>query len=198
MKLIDILVQELPKHGGWPDGAVECCRFVDEANIDFYDESGNWPIDCGEKYGEIALKAVRKHTTPLECEKVTFEQYESALAASQPQWNGEGLPPVGCECEALFDSGSSQWCRAKIIGHDDGRVVGRWIEGPKAYEILDYSSPHGAFRPIRSEADKKRDEAINKIQSHCHVDHRAPISAGQAIALYDAIAAGKIPHIQLK
>ncbi|KAE9794106.1 hypothetical protein GP662_28720, partial [Escherichia coli] len=56
MKLIDILVQELPKHGGWPDGAVECCRFVDEANIDFYDESGNWPIDCGEKYGAIALK----------------------------------------------------------------------------------------------------------------------------------------------
>ncbi|WP_312388006.1 hypothetical protein [Atlantibacter hermannii] len=197
MKLIDILVQELPKHGGWPDGAVECCRFVDEANIDFYDESGNWPIDCGEKYGEIALKAVRKHTIPLECEKVTLEQYESALAASQPQWNGEGLPTVGCECEALFDSGSSQWCRAKIIGHDDGRVVGRWIEGPKAYEILDYSSPHGAFRPIRSEADKKRDEAIQSMASV--IDYRNGCSANPLAGwLYDAIAAGKIPHIQLK
>lgn len=199
VKLIDILVQELPKHGGWPDGAVECCRFVDEANIDFYDESGNWPIDCGEKYGEIALKAVRKHTIPLECEKVTFEQYESALAASQPQWNGEGLPPAGCECEALFYSGRGEWYRAKIIGHDDGRVIGRWIEGPKEYEILDYISPHGAFRPIRSETEQNREAAITRLQVESQSEHwQAPISASQAINIYDAIASGKIPHIQLK
>ncbi|MEH5098728.1 hypothetical protein PO486_12640 [Atlantibacter hermannii] len=196
MKLIDILVQELPKRGGWPEGAVECCRFVDEANIDFYDASGNWPIDCGEKYGAIALNAVRKKTIPCECEKVTFEQYESALTASQPLWNGEGLPPVGFECEALFDSGSSEWYRAKIIGHDEGRVVGRWVEGPKAYEILEYSSPHGAFRPILSESERKRDEAL-KYLSHS-LRANGSVSDEQLSRLYADIAAGKIPHIQLK
>lgn len=52
MKLIDLLVQELPKRGGWPEGAVECQRFVDEATIDFYDENGNWDDDCSLTYGQ--------------------------------------------------------------------------------------------------------------------------------------------------
>lgn len=192
MKLIDILVQELPKHGGWPEGAVECCSFVDEANIDFYDASGNWPIDCGEKYGAIALKAVRKKTIPCECEKVTREQYESAISATQqPVWNGEGLPPVGCECERSW--AGDKWLQCKVLFVSNEHAVVKLATREAAYHLSDVK-----FRPIRSEADKKREEAINKIQSHCHVDHRAPISAGQAIALYDAIAAGKIPYIQLK
>ena len=42
MKLIDLLVQELPKRGGWPEGAVECCRHYGTNSIDFYDETGNF------------------------------------------------------------------------------------------------------------------------------------------------------------
>lgn len=30
MKLIDLLVQELPKRGGWPDGAVEAGFFMQQ------------------------------------------------------------------------------------------------------------------------------------------------------------------------
>ncbi|WP_312465769.1 hypothetical protein [Atlantibacter hermannii] len=187
MKLIDILVQELPKHGGWPEGVNEieqdgCGQLIDMS------QDTNYYSDFKLELCDGWEKAV-----------VTREKYEKALSAIQPQWNGEGMPPVGCECEALFDSGSSQWCRAKIIGHDDGRVVGRWIEGPKAYEILDYSSPHGAFRPIRSASEKNREEAITRLQVESQSEHwQAPISASQAINIYDAIAAGKIPHIQLK
>jgi len=186
VKLIDILVQELPKRGGWPYGVEYIWQDYDMEMRPlgwFHDELCD---DHRRQNHDAAVKINRK-------------QYESALAASQPQWNGEGLPPVGCECEALFDSGSSQWCRAKIIGHDDGRVVGRWIEGPKAYEILDYSSPHGAFRPIRSASEQNREEAITRLQVESQSEHwQAPISASQAINIYDAIASGKIPHIQLK
>ncbi len=193
MKLIDILVQELPKHGGWPEGAVECCRFVDEANIDFYDASGNWPIDCGEKYGAIALKAVRKKTIPCECEKVTFEQYESALAVSQSQWNGEGLPPVGCECEVSVNGGRS-WCTYKTISEKNGMrlvEIGNFTE--------EFQSNNWKFRPIRSEAEQNREAAITRLQVESQSEHwQAPISASQAINIYDAIATGKIPHIQLK
>ena len=187
MKLIDILVQELPKHGGWPDGAVECCRFVDEANIDFYDESGNWPIDCGEKYGEIALKAVRKHTIPLECEKVTLEQYESALAASQPQWNGDGLPPVGCRVEANY---GGEWVEATVAYTDRPDTLGDAVSWKEAL-VFDCKTTRpfwsDEFRPIRSEEDKKRDEALNAMAAYCTPED-----------LCTAIFAGKIPHIQIK
>lgn len=60
MKLIDILVRDLHKFGGWPNGAVECHRFVDEANIDFYDADGEWQEDCFIRYGNFAQEAVRK------------------------------------------------------------------------------------------------------------------------------------------
>jgi len=188
VKLIDLLVRELPKHGGWPDGVKGIEQNPCGCLLNCVLPRQPFLFD-----GEMFDMCDDWKTTV-----VTREQYEAAIAATQRAvWNGEGLPTVGCECEALFDSGSSQWCRAKIIGHDDGRVVGRWIEGPKAYEILDYSSPHGAFRPIRSEADKKRDEAIQSMASV--IDYRNGCSANPLAGwLYDAIAAGKIPHIQLK
>lgn len=55
MKLIDVLVRDLEKFDGWPEGAVECHRFADEAVVDFFDKDGNWPYDCTAKYGLIAI-----------------------------------------------------------------------------------------------------------------------------------------------
>ncbi len=189
MKLIDILVQELPKHGGWPEGAVECCRFVDEANIDFYYASGNWPIDCGEKYGAIALNAVRKQTIPCESEKVTFEQYEAALASCQPQWNGEGLPPVGALCQ-YQDYSDTPWVECKVLAYHNNEC---WLQRTADGTSFIMGNPH--LHPIRSEADQKRKESTGIIADIC----RSSASNGHSAELiYDAIAAGKIPHIQLK
>ena len=94
MKLIDLLIKELPKWGGWPEGAVECQRFVDEATIDFYDENGNWDDDCSLTYGSIAGKLVRKQEYHCEVEQVTRDQYEAALAASSGwiEWCGGECP----------------------------------------------------------------------------------------------------------
>ncbi|EGS4287221.1 hypothetical protein I5X56_001367 [Salmonella enterica] len=79
MQLIDLLLKELPKYGGWPVGAAECIRFVDEATIDFYDSTGNWPYDCQEIYGDIASAIVRKPSVPLDSEVVYYEDYKNAL-----------------------------------------------------------------------------------------------------------------------
>lgn len=99
MKLIDLLVQELPNRGGWPKGAVECQRFVDEATIDFYDENGNWDDDCSLTYGSIAVELVRKQAYPCESEQVTRDQYEAALAAGDGwiEWGGGECPVGDCE-----------------------------------------------------------------------------------------------------
>ena len=55
------------------------------------------------------------------------------------------------------------------------------------------------FRPIRSEADKKRDEAakglIEYLDKETDIDN--VFSIKDVIGFYDAIAAGKIPHIRI-
>ncbi|WP_237656416.1 hypothetical protein, partial [Cronobacter sakazakii] len=49
------------------------------------------------------------------------------------------------------------------------------------------------FRPIRSEADRKRDEAIAALKK------LKPQLVGELAGyLYDEIAAGKIPHIRIE
>lgn len=159
MTLLELLVKELPKRGGWPEGIKSVAQSSIDGELYFYDR----PYDSRG----CEMKSV--YTLEINDEKgvhlasVTCTQYEAALAASKAEWNGEWLPPVGCECEALYDTGRDEWFLAKIIANDNGSIVGRWLEGPGVYSIIDYPSPCGSFRPIRSEADKKRDAAIERM-----------------------------------
>lgn len=204
MKLIDLLVKELPKRGGWPEGAVECERFMDEATIDFYDKNGNWPVDCGEEYGAIAVECInpREAGDGFRKESVKKDEYESALAASQqPAWNGEGLPPVGTEC--LVTPHNNLWgfslCgnyRGKVIAYKAERF---WFEVDFGEDIISRTDKVD-FKPIRTEAERKRDEFAKSLCDHLDdlTDWDSPVGKVHALAIYDAIAAGKIPHITLK
>lgn len=106
-------------------------------------------------------------------------------------WDGEGLPPVGCE----FLFGTHQ-TKAKCIAV--GRDVifastGNPDEKDGFYEEFVISIHHSEFRPIRSEADKKRDESIKALK----FSFGAFDVNGLADMVYHAIAAGKIPHIRI-
>lgn len=179
MKLLDILVKELPKIGGWPRGI---SVLVQSSEGEIYKAGGGFPV------------LISHLAEDWELAEVTHLQYETEILEAPPKiaWNGEGLPPVGCEFEMAY--GQGDWKKARLIAHGEEQIIFRY-EGE-----IEFSGHRNnfRFRPILSEAERKREEAINKIQSHCHVDHRAPISAGQAIALYDAIAAGKIPGIRIE
>lgn len=192
MKLIDLLVQELPKRGGWPDGAVECQRFVDEATIDFYDENGNWDDDCSLTYGSIARELVRKQAYPCESEQVTRDQYESALAASQNSaWNGEGLPPVGMHCEIVDPDGVLMYGQGEsgeVIAHVENTAVIRMSYGLGCFEAR-------FLRPSHSEAERKRDAAVEAMQREADEGDNWIYSEYEII--YEAIAAGKIPGVKL-
>ncbi|EOI5740743.1 hypothetical protein ACMS02_001434 [Cronobacter turicensis] len=193
MKLIDLLVQELPKRGGWPGSASYAAQDWDGGayfySVKPYLTAKGRVWDSNEAYEEcFMLDGASDYATAI----VTREQYEAALAAAQqPVWDGEGLPPVGCECEAIYNSDEDEWFKVKIIAHDSGRVVGRWLEGNNGDYILYHSFP-GSFRPIRSEADRKRDEIAKDIN--------AAVDASGTLGhmIYDAIAAGKIPHIRIE
>ncbi|ELY3739016.1 hypothetical protein SMX82_002405 [Cronobacter sakazakii] len=206
MKLIDLLVQELPKRGGWPDGAVECERYLHEAQIDFYDKDGNWGADCGKVYGhDFAAACVksREKGDGVRIERVTREQYESALAAAQqPVWDDDGLPPVGCECEAKYrDAANAEWFFFRCVGVDCGVAFG-WAG--KDAVTLDKGSYE--FRPIRSEADTKREEvvtALAKAGGDVHFEYGRKTIDGELSSpgwykLYDIIAAGEIAGIRIE
>lgn len=76
-----------------------------------------------------------------------------------PVWSGEGQPPVGVECEVSVDGGRS-WCTYRAINEKNGA---RLIEIGNFTE--EFQNNNWIFRPLRTEADKKRDAAIKELTS---------------------------------
>lgn len=194
MKLIDLLAQELPKLGGWPDGA-EYARVsyfgVGKILVDF-----RFPDAYGELsycIGVIARNLIDTGTD-VDYHMIRRDSYESALAASQkPAWKGEGLPPVGCECEYI--SNGTSWGKVKVIGLDGEKIVIR-PSGEIYYAIT--PSNKDVFIPLRTESDKKRERICDAIYGALTKAERQHNRSDEAEAVYDAIAAGKIPGVKLE
>lgn len=201
MKLIDLLVQELPKRGGWPHNALSITQ-DDDGSLCVWDT--NDPHYDGFSWKHHTRNSLVYYWhgiegVPLSCDHmgsiVTYWQYKAALAASQkPAWNGEGVTPVGCECECYVDEGI---IHCVVVGYDfDGKaVVMRNVSARKYFSIQANS---GRIKPLRSEAERKRDIAIEAILSDmitipCDLDLRDEVAV-----IYDAIAAGKIPGVKLE
>lgn len=197
MKLIDLLVQELPKRGGWPEGAVECCRHYGTNSIDFYDETGNWDDDCYLKYGkDFAKDCIYEETSGSHrLQSVSRSEYEKALAASQkPAWSGEGLPPVGTKCRIITNDGDFGECEILFVG----KSLLVWRQDFTCQEGSGYHR-HMKFRPIRTEAERKRDAAVEAIDYWLpEYIPDTPNEFYHAKKIYDAIAAGKIPGVKLE
>jgi len=96
-----------------------------------------------------------------------------------PEWDGEGLPPVGTVCE--FSRGSwCPWGAVEVIGHYKGRVahVTETDFGPQ----VDFGEP-SMYRPLRSHRERVIDEAMSVASPY--IDSRATAEK-MAGALYDA------------
>lgn len=179
MKLIELLVQELPKRGGWPEGvylieqSVRGCLFnADEPRLPFLFRGEFFAIAQDWRFG-----------------KVTREQYESALAASQkPVWNGEGLPPIGCECEVKR---ALDWVKCKILFISDTHVV------LMADEECCWNTCACQFRPLRTESERKHEAVLESICAVLEMVAQDYKREDEAKLIYEAIAAGKIPGVKL-
>ena len=75
-----------------------------------------------------------------------------------PEWNGEGLPPIGCVCERSW--AGDEWQSCEILFRSNQFVVVKLKESgiEDAYNIGDVT-----FRPIRSKEDEKRDDRASAI-----------------------------------
>lgn len=190
MTLLEILVRDLPKLGGWPDGAVFVAQeeggylwsFTYKPQKDCDDE---WMDESHHGYHTEVGKI--REASDHNISTITREQYEAALAAVEPEWNGDGLPPVGVNCEIKR---IADWMLVTIKFISTNHTVFTTFGGTEDC----YQTCSLQFRPIRSEADKKRDESINVIAELC----RSSASNGHSAELiYDAISAGKIPHLKI-
>lgn len=107
-----------------------------------------------------------------------------------PEWNGDGLPPVGIECEVLHES---SWIPCVIVSHYDGFAFA-WNYDKRITITVNEIKSSDAFRPLRTEAERKREEAV---ASMINIKDGFKDDDTYYHAIYDAIAAGKIPGIKL-
>lgn len=192
MKLIDILVRELPKRGGWPDGAYFIVQDYDgeikgaseHANLSRWKRA--W-VRGGQK--EKVMEPFKSTIAEDEVTAIiTREQYEAAL--KQSVWDGTSLPPVGVECEYTLTGRTWLKCKVEMYVGSQGVVMSCDVfEGVQYVHKQDY--PDLAFRPPRSKEELKRDESIEALHNHLM---RVKYNAEE---IYDTIAAGKIPGVKL-
>lgn len=111
------------------------------------------------------------------------------------EWDGEGLPPVGAIIEV--ESPRHGWVEATVTAVTDNWIVAKYSDGAEfagCHRILKdgvFINHHTTFRPIRS----ARDKAVEAMTNWRNVPTR--INETYYHAVYDAIAAGKIPGVKL-
>lgn len=162
MTLLELLRQELPKRGGWPEGA-EFAWVDPDCEIRFNNVSGDFftknKIDNDQIGKYIGDKRI----------KVTREQYEAT------GWDGIGLPPVGMEIEYKFAKVNyrTDFSRGKVLAYGTHNVfMEHWASRNEFIQPLDKIE----FRPLRTEAERVIDEMVRL----------SGVSTGAAKILYDA------------
>ena len=112
-----------------------------------------------------------------------------------PAWNGDGLPPVGEVCEALWHESRNEWLKTKVFGvNEHEQPVHRWEEGPKKFDYQ--ASPLTGFggkpyfRPIRTPEqiaeDNRQLEAVKMFNIFCEATGASGADMSGFHAMYDA------------
>lgn len=76
-----------------------------------------------------------------------------------PEWDGEGLPPVGVECECMRHG---LWVKCEVRAHgEDHACPVAFVQTEFDCQVLD----ERMFRPIRTKEQRERHEAIKAAKS---------------------------------
>lgn len=137
MTLLELLRQELPKRGGWPEGAAKATSYSHIPGVHFWDGDG-FRVD----FSDLT-------TRTLGCEEVTREQYG---------WDGTNLPPVGCECE--YSWFGEPWASGVIRYISRHTIVIETQADSTGDTECAYHPTDIKFRPLRTEAERTIDEMV--------------------------------------
>jgi hypothetical protein len=107
------------------------------------------------------------------------------------EWDGEGLPPVGVECEMSY--AGDEWHKCVIIAKGEEQII---YQTQGCREFSGHRDNY-RFRPIRSEADKKKEAVEKAIADALFRD--GDFDYVEALRLstfvYGAISRNEIPHV---
>lgn len=156
MTLLELLRQELPKRGGWPEGAVKATSYGFIPGVHFWDDN-DFMVD----YSDLTTRA-------LGDEKITREQYEAT------GWDGIGLPPVGVECE--YSWAGEPWTSGVIRYISKHTIIIETQADSTGDTECAYHPTDIKLRPLRTEAERAIDEMVQL----------SGVSIGAAKILYDA------------
>lgn len=202
MKLIDILVRELPTKGGWPSRADTCgygkaggrerLHFA-KGRLGLMDNHSP-SIFCCHGASEDCLwlsEEVKLSQKPEDSLIITKEQYEAALVL----FENEAVPPVGSECE--FNDGLNPWTIGTIKYVSKHSIVIELKEpGPDGDVEPAFRPSILTFRPLRTEEERQREETIASMLDSLAGSHYE-LDEGAAEMILDAIAQGKVSGIKL-
>ena len=108
--------------------------------------------------------------------------------------SGEWLPSAGCECEYQYKVHGSEWCSFECVAIDGNAAFGWSNNTPIALQLNTHN-----FRPLRTDAERKRDEAIEEMIKIATIYTTKYLGLDLALnSIYDAIAAGKVPGVKLE
>ncbi|WP_375079857.1 hypothetical protein [Pseudomonas aeruginosa] len=125
----------------------------------------------------------------LTCD-VSAEREATFEARPQETWDGQGLPPVGIEAEVIWDGADIAYFRAKILAHDEDRVVFRWCEGESkgqygSYAVLNFGILP-TFRPLRTPEQSAAEEREKAVGDMAMSIQGVPYQYPTLYALFDA------------
>ena len=199
MTLLELLVKELPCRGGWPMGIEKISQSPIDGELYLF-KSCEILTGRGIYFFEVSdLCGIKVHK----------RQYEAAIAAQQPAWNGEGLPPVGVDVEFILDTdkysaqgnipenGQTVSVVAHKVTTDGNEVAVVYWDDKGAGRGAAFIKQ--AFRPIRTEAERKREEVaeslIRFLDSKTDIDN--VFRTSDVMGFIDYVAAGKIPGVEI-
>lgn len=113
--------------------------------------------------------------------KVVADKLGVVTDPKSNKWNGEGLPPVGVECEVLCKAYDIGWHKVKVEWLDDVQVL---VSEPGELSSL-YLLINCKFRPIRTD----RENAIEHIK---HIMSERGVGSSISGAIVDALGADTI------
>lgn len=181
MTLLELLRQELPKRGGWPEGAERARQDDDDGEICF-EGAGSAYNFVADEMSDDSLRWLNENNRVTSYLYVTREQYEAM------GWDGTCLPPVGADVEftiGIYDIETdfdgilpAEGEIVEVIAHkttSDGNDVAVVYWDDKGAGRSACFAP-GRLRPLRTEAERAIDEMVRL----------SGVSIGAARILYDA------------
>ena len=159
----------------WPDGAEYC-----DHEGDFY----QFFALAGMRWFRLVGGKWLRHGPALP--PLSFPRPKPAddWVDGLPEWDGQGLPPSGIDCEVWFDDGRECWHKARVLCEHS-------IENNLMAVVLEHE-PHenklmwvDQFRPLRTRAEREREEVIKAAVKVCRYPD-STTTRSDAEALYDA------------